>query len=61
MYEPKINPEAVMLGYLGGDPVKFGAYKGYSTRLTPPSKPKPKPEPAAKKAEPKRENPYLKK
>ena len=57
MYEPKINPEAVMLGYLGGDPVKFGAYKGDSTRLTPPSKPKP----AAKKAEPKRENPYLKK
>lgn len=57
MYEPKINPEAVMLGYLGGDPVKFGAYKGYSTRLTPPSKPKQ----AAKKAEPKRENPYLKK
>ena len=57
MYEPKINPEAVMLGYLGGDPVKFGAYKGYSTRLTPPSKPKP----ATKKVGVNSGNPYLKK
>ena len=40
MYQPKINPEAVLLGYLGKDPVKFGAFKGYSTRLTPPSKPR---------------------
>lgn len=55
MYEPKINPEAVMLGYLGGDPVKFGAYKGYSTRLTPPSKPK------TKQIDKTKENPYLKK
>lgn len=58
MYQPKINPEAVLLGYLGKDPVKMGAFKGYSTRLTAPSKPKTKQ--TKETAEPAKKNPYMK-
>lgn len=37
MYQPKINKEALLLGYTGIRPAAFGVRAGYLARLTKPN------------------------
>ena len=51
VYQPKVNPQMVMLGYLGANPTAAGLAGGYGIRQTPPN---------VKKEEPAKKNPYMK-
>ena len=54
-YQPKINLEAMRMGYIGADPRAVGLTGGYQTRLTPPTQSN---KPSAPNG--KRPNPYIK-
>lgn len=56
-YQPKLNLEAVRLGYIGADPKLVGMMGGYQTRMTPvPQQKQETKEPETTR----RPNPYIK-
>ena len=59
-YQPKLNLEAVRLGYLGADPKVVGMLGGYQTRMTPVPQQKQEIKDTKKTETARRPNPYIK-
>ena len=55
-YQPKINPDALLQGYVGADPKAVGMVRGYTQQQVDRSQLKP----AEESAPERRPNPYIK-
>lgn len=60
-YQPKLNIDAMRMGYVGADPRVVGLTGGYQTRVTPTPTPTPQSQQVVRQDEPtQRPNPYIK-